>query len=58
MTFYTREKINEGSLILLKVPLPFESRLVEVKGMLTWIEQKEKYFVGGIEWFRMEKVKY
>ena len=57
MTLYRCEKINEGSLILLKVPLPFESRLVEVKGMLKWIKKREEHFFGGIEWFRMEKAK-
>lgn len=49
--FFTRERINEGSILHLQVPLPSELEPVIVKGILKWIERKEKYFVGGIEWF-------
>ena len=47
--FYTCEKINEGSIIHLKVLVPTESKPVMVKGLLRWIKKKEEYFIGGIE---------
>ena len=53
--FYTREKINEGSIIHLKVLIPTESKPVMVKGLLRWIKKKEEYFIGGIEWYHIDK---
>jgi hypothetical protein len=55
VTFYTSEKINEGSIMHLKVSLPSEPHPVEVKGMLKWIDKREKHFVGGVEWLRIGK---
>ena len=49
--FCTREKINEGSIIHLRVSLPSEVKPVTVKGILKWIEKKEEHFVGGVEWY-------
>ena len=53
--FYTRAKINEGSIIHLRVLLPSQPHPVEVKGLLKWIEKKGKYFIGGIEWFHIDR---
>jgi hypothetical protein len=53
--FYTSEKINEGSIIHLKVVFPFQPYPVEIKGSLKWIEKKGKHFIGGIEWFQIER---
>ena len=53
--FYTSEKINEGSIIHLKVLVPTESKPVMVKGLLRWIKKMEGYFVGGIEWYHIDK---
>ena len=53
VNFFTREKINEGSIIHLRVLFPSQPHPVEVKGFLRWIEKKGKYFIGGIEWFHI-----
>ena len=53
--FYTSEKMNEGSIIQLKVLPPNEPKPIMVKGILRWIERKEKHFIGGIEWFRIDR---
>jgi len=54
--FYTREKIKAGSLIHLKVLMPSEPNPVDVKGMLTWIEEKEEHFIGGVELYHIDRV--
>ena len=53
--FYTSMKINEGSIIHLKVVFPSQQYPVNVKGFLKWIEKKGKHFVGGVEWFYIER---
>ena len=55
MIFYTNEKIKEGSIINLRVFLPSQPQPVEAKGLLKWIEKKEKHFIGGIEWFQISR---
>jgi hypothetical protein len=55
--FCTREKINEGSIILLEVPLSSEQEPVTIKGILQWIEKRGESFVGGVEWFSILKSK-
>ena len=55
VTFYTHAKINEGSIIHLKVVMASEPKPVRVKGLLRWIEPHGEYFVGGIEWFSINK---
>ena len=51
--FYTHEKIKEGSLIHFRILLPSEPNPVEVNASLTWIEQQDGYFVGGVDWFQI-----
>ena len=51
--FYTCEKINEGSIIHLRVLFSSQPHPVEIKGSLKWIEKKGKHFIGGIEWFHI-----
>ena len=53
--FYTSEKITAGSIIHLKVRVPQESNPVMVKGVLRWIEQSAEHFVGGIEWYHIDR---
>jgi len=47
--FHTREKINEGSSIQLKVFVPEKLKPTVVEGVLKWIEEKGNVFFGGIE---------
>ena len=56
VTFYTSEKIIAGSIIHLKVRVPQESNPVMVKGVLRWIEHAAENFVGGIEWYHIDRV--
>ena len=53
--FYTSEKINEGSIIHLKVLAPLDSKPVMIKGIVRWVVKKGEYCVGGIEWFRVDR---
>ena len=53
--FYTREKIHVGSIINLKVFFPSQQYPVKIKGLLKWIEKKEEHFIGGIDWFYIER---
>ena len=55
VTFYTSERIIPGSIIHLKVRVPRESSTVMVKGVLRWIEHAAEHFVGGIEWFYIDR---
>ena len=55
ITFYTTEKIIAGSIIHLKVRVPQELHPVMVKGVLRWIEPSAEHFVGGIEWFHLDR---
>ena len=47
--FSTGEKINIGSTIHIDIPVSPVSKLLNVKGTLKWIDQKENDFTGGIE---------
>ncbi|MBW1854499.1 MAG: PilZ domain-containing protein [Deltaproteobacteria bacterium] len=47
--FNTGEKINIGSSIHLEVSVSPEAKLVNVKGILKWINQKEIDLTGGIK---------
>ena len=53
--FYTNVKINENSIIHLRVLFPYRKNSVDIKGFLKWIEKKGKHFVGGVEWFHIER---
>ena len=47
--FHTKEKINEGSIINIRVLMPSEPNPVMIEVILKWINKKGKYFVGGVE---------
>ncbi|MCK5009387.1 MAG: PilZ domain-containing protein [Deltaproteobacteria bacterium] len=49
--FRTPEKINLGSTIRLEISIPTELDHINVEGILKRINQKEKGFIGGIEWY-------
>jgi hypothetical protein len=55
VTFYTSETIIPGSIIHVKVRVPQESNPVKVKGVLRWLEHTGAHFVGGIEWFHIDR---
>ena len=57
VTFYTSAQIIAGSIIHLKVRVPQESNPVMVKGVLRWIEPAAEHFVGGIEWYHIDRGK-
>ena len=48
--FHTKEKINEGSIINIRVLMSSEPNPVMIKGILKWIEKTGEYFSGGVEW--------
>ena len=49
LKFYTSEKIKVGLTIQIKIFTSKESEKIIVNGVLRWIEEEEKSFVGGIE---------
>jgi Tfp pilus assembly protein PilZ len=49
ITFQTSEDINVGSTIYMKVFLSENPKLINVKGVIKWIEQSENDHIGGIE---------
>lgn len=49
VNFHTREKIEAGSTIHLKIILPSEPEPMNVKGTLRWIKQVKNECIGGIE---------
>ena len=53
--FYTREEINVGSIMHLRVLFPSQPYPIEIKGSLKWIKREGKHFIGGIEWFSIER---
>jgi len=55
LNFYTRKKINIGSIISLRIIVPPKSKPVMVKGILRWIAKKKDYFVGGIKLSRIDR---
>ena len=53
--FFTREIIHVGSIIHLRVEFPSQPNPVEIKGSLQWIKKEGNHFIGGIEWFSIER---
>jgi hypothetical protein len=53
--FYTKKKINDGSIINLKVLVPTEPKPIMVKGILKWTKKKGEYFIGGMEWLSIDR---
>ena len=53
--FHTSEEINVGSTVHLEVFVPTEADPVCVEGKLRWINQRRNDFVGGIEWYRINR---
>jgi hypothetical protein len=53
--FHASEEINVGSTIHLEIFVPREFKTVCVKGKLKWINQRRNDFVGGIEWYRINR---
>ena len=53
--FYTKKKINDGSIINLKVLVPTEPKPVMVTGTLKWIKKKGECFIGGMEWLSIDR---
>jgi hypothetical protein len=51
--FLTPVGLHQGSIIHLKVLLPREAKPVTVRGILKWIKNNGDFFIGGIEWFRI-----
>ena len=49
IVFVAREKINVGSTILLEIAVPEELEAIHAIGILRWIRQKGKDFIGGVE---------
>ena len=49
LEFYTHEKIGISTNLTLKIFAPKETDPIHVKGMLRWVKQGEKDFVGGVE---------
>jgi len=53
--FHTSEEINVGSTVYLEIFVPTEFKPVCVEGKLKWINQRKNDFVGGIEWYRINR---
>jgi len=49
LEFYTPARIDIGSNLVLKIFAPKATDPVTVKGIVRWVKQGEKDFVGGIE---------
>ena len=49
LEFYTPERIGIGSNLILEIFAPKATDPVNVKGIVRWIRQGEKDFIGGIE---------
>ena len=49
LEFYTHENIDINTDIDLKIFAPEATNPIHVKGMLRWVKQGEKDFVGGVE---------
>ena len=56
ITFQTRDRIKVDSTIHLRIVLPENPKTVEVIGKLRWIEERADNFIGGIEWYRVDRV--
>jgi c-di-GMP-binding flagellar brake protein YcgR len=53
--FHTSEEINVNSTVYLEIFIPTEFEPVFVEGKLKWIKQRKNDFVGGIEWYRINR---
>ena len=53
--FHTKVKINEGSIINLKIIMSTEPNPVMIKGILKWIKKKDVCFLGGVEWLTIDR---
>jgi len=53
--FYTKKKIDEGSIVNLKVLMANEPKPVMITGILKWIKNKGDYFIGGMEWLSIDR---
>ena len=53
--FHTKKKMNDGSIINLKVLMPTEPKPVVIKGILKWTKKKGECFVGDMEWLRIDR---
>lgn len=49
LEFYTAEKIVAGSALLLEIFATEVMELTNVEGIVKWVKQGEKDFIGGIE---------
>ena len=49
LEFYTHEKIGISTDLTLKIFAPKATDPINVKGILRWVKQGEKDFVGGVE---------
>ena len=49
LEFYTHEKISISTDLTLKIFAPKATDPINVKGILRWVKQGEKDFVGGVE---------
>ena len=49
LEFYTHEKIGISTNLTLKVFAPKATGPINIKGILKWVKQGEKDFVGGVE---------
>lgn len=49
LEFYTHEKLGVNADITLKIFAPEATDPIRVKGILRWVNQGEKDFVGGVE---------
>jgi len=49
LEFYTSEKINVSSSLLLEIFVPDSRESINVKGILRWFKKGERDFIGGIE---------
>jgi len=55
MEFHSSEEINVGSTVYLEIFVPTEFEPVCVEGKLKWINRRKNDFVGGIEWYRINR---
>jgi len=49
LEFYTQEKLGINTDLTLKIFAPKATDPINVKGILRWVKQGEKDFVGGVE---------
>ncbi len=49
LEFYTAEKIDKGSVIHLRIFVSETMEPIDIKGIVRWIKQGKKDFIGGTE---------